>query len=76
MNNHESTRMDTNLERLLFRNEVFQILSCAIEVLKTLSHGLFEKPYEKPLLVEFLLRRVGVILNFKKPETRIERILL
>jgi len=34
MNNHESTRIDTNPERLLFRDEVFQIVGCAIEVLR------------------------------------------
>jgi hypothetical protein len=32
MNNHESTRIDTNPERLLFKDEVFQIVGCAIEV--------------------------------------------
>jgi hypothetical protein len=42
MNNHESTRIDTNPERLLFKDEVFQIVGCAIEVLNTLGHGLVE----------------------------------
>ena len=56
--NHESTRMDTNAEKLLLKDEVFQIVSCAIEVLNTLGHGLVEKPYENALVVEFSLRKI------------------
>lgn len=58
MNNHESTRMDTNPERLLFKDEVFQIVGCTIEVLNTLGHGIVEKPYENALVVEFGLRQI------------------
>jgi GxxExxY protein len=58
MNNHESTRMDTNPERLLFKDEVFRIVGCAIEVLNTLGHGIVEKPYENALVVEFGLRQI------------------
>ena len=43
MNNHESTRIDTNPERLLFKDEVFQIVGCAIEVLNALGHGIEPK---------------------------------
>lgn len=50
--------MDTNQEKLLFRSEVFQIISCAIEVLNTLGHGMVEKPYENALVVEFGLRKI------------------
>jgi GxxExxY protein len=50
--------MDTNDGRLLFRDEVFQIVGCAIEVLNTIGHGLIEKPYENALVVEFGLRKV------------------
>jgi GxxExxY protein len=50
--------MDTNDDKLLFRDEVFQIVGCAIEVLNTIGHGLIEKPYEKALLVEFGLRKI------------------
>jgi GxxExxY protein len=62
--NHELTRIDTNWEeasdvdKLLFRAEVFQIVACAIEVLNTLGHGLIEKPYENALVVEFGLREI------------------
>ena len=50
--------MDTNNEKLLSRDEVFQIVGCAIEVLNTLGHGIVEKPYENALAVEFSLRNV------------------
>ncbi len=51
-------RMDTNEEGLLYKNEVFQIIGCAIEVLNTLGHGLVEKLYENALVVEFGLRHI------------------
>jgi GxxExxY protein len=50
--------MDTNTEKLLLKDEVFQIVGCAIEVLNTLGHGLVEKPYENALVIEFLLRKM------------------
>ena len=40
-------------EKLLLKEEVFQVVGCAIEVLNTLGHGLVEKPYENALVVEF-----------------------
>src|SRR3989440_754766 len=50
--------MDTKNEKLLLKDEVFQIVGCAIEVLNTLGHGLLEKPYENALVVEFGLRKI------------------
>jgi GxxExxY protein len=50
--------MDTNTEKLLLKDEVFQVVGCAIEVLNTLGHGLVEKPYENALVTEFLLRKI------------------
>ena len=50
--------MDTNVDKLLFKDEVFQIIGCAIEVLDTLGHGIVEKPYENALVVEFGLRQI------------------
>jgi hypothetical protein len=35
--------MDTNNGKLLAKEEVFQIVGCAIEVLNALGHGLVEK---------------------------------
>ena len=56
--NHEWTRMDTNTEKLLLKDEVFQVVGCAIEILNKLGHGLVEKPYENALVIEFLLRKI------------------
>jgi GxxExxY protein len=50
--------MDTNEEKLLLRDEVFQIVGCAIEVLNTLGHGMVEKRYENALVVEFGLTKI------------------
>jgi GxxExxY protein len=50
--------MDTDERKLLFKEEVFQIIACAIEVLNTLGHGIIEKPYENALAVEFGLREI------------------
>jgi len=45
--------MNTNRHELLLKEEVFQVVGCAMEVLNTLGHGLLEKPYENALAVEF-----------------------
>jgi len=58
VNNHEWTRIGTNEEKLLFKDEVIQIIGCAIEVLNTLGHGIVEKPYENAMVVEFALRQI------------------
>ena len=51
--------MNTNEGRnLLFKEEVFQIVGAAMEVLNELGHGLHEKPYENALVVEFRLREI------------------
>ena len=49
---------EDNGGKLLLKNEVFQIVGCAIEVLNTLGNGLIEKPYENALVVEFGLREI------------------
>ena len=50
--------MDSSDTKLLFKEEVFHIIACAIEVLNTLGHGIIEKPYENALVVEFRLRNI------------------
>jgi len=50
--------MDTNEDKLLLKQEVFQIVGSAIEVLNTLGNELIEKPYENALVVEFGLRKI------------------
>ena len=44
--------MNTNEHELLYKEEVYKITGCAMEVLNILGHGLFEKLYEKALVVE------------------------
>ena len=50
--------MDSSGKELLFKNEVYQIVACAIEVLNTLGHGIVERPYENALVVEFRIRQI------------------
>ena len=50
--------MDANEDKLLLKQEVFQIVGSAIEVLNTLGNGLIEKPYENALVVEFVSRKI------------------
>lgn len=50
--------MNTDAHELLFKEEVFRIVGCAMEVLNALGHGLLEKPYENALVVEFGLRGI------------------
>ena len=55
--------MNANGE-LLLKDEVYQIVGCAMEVLNGLGHGLHEKPYENALVVEFGLRGIP---HFQQP---------
>src|SRR5258705_54132 len=51
--------MDTNYgTKLLLKEEVFQIVGAAIDVLNELGHGFHEKPYENALAVEFGVRKI------------------
>ena len=50
--------MDTNEHKLIYGEEVREIIGCAFEVLNTLGCGLLEKPYENALCVEFTLRGI------------------
>jgi GxxExxY protein len=54
--------MDANKRELenqiLFKDEVYQAVGCALEVLNTLGHGFFEKIYENALIAEFDLKKV------------------
>jgi GxxExxY protein len=54
--------MDTNKHesdsKLLLKEEVYQIVGSAIEVLNEIGHGLHEKPYENALVVEFGIRKM------------------
>ena len=50
--------MNANERELVLKDEVFNVVGCAIEVLNTLGHGLLEKPYENALVVEFGIRGI------------------
>lgn len=50
--------MDTNGHELYLKEEVFEIVGCAMEVLNEMGHGLLEKPYENALVVEFGLKSI------------------
>lgn len=50
--------METETNKLLLKEEVFQIVGAAMDVLNGLGHGLHEKPYENALAVEFGLRQI------------------
>ena len=43
---------------LIYKQEVYEIISCAMEVLNELGHGFHEKIYENALCVEFDLRGI------------------
>lgn len=47
-----------NDAKLILKEEVFQIVGAAIEVLNGIGHGLLEKPCENALVVEFKLRGI------------------
>ena len=49
--------MDSN--KLLLKQEVYEIVNCAIQVLNGVGHGFHEKPYENALVVEFCLRKIA-----------------
>jgi GxxExxY protein len=44
--------------KFLLKEEVFQIVGAAIEVLRGIGHGFYETPYENALVVEFNLRKI------------------
>ncbi len=53
--------MNTNQDtKLLLKEEVYQIVGSAIEVLNELGHGINEKPYENAMAVELGLRKIPV----------------
>ncbi len=57
-------RMDTNTHELIYKEEVYEIVNAAMEVLNTLGHGLFEKVYENALVVE--IKRRGISIDQQK----------
>jgi GxxExxY protein len=54
----EEPLMNANGRELLLKEEVFEVVGCAMEVLNELGHGLIEKPYENALAIELGLRGI------------------
>ena len=53
--------MDTNSNgKLLLKEEVFQVVGAAFEILNEVGHGFHEKPYENALVVEFATRGIQI----------------
>ncbi len=50
--------MNANERELILKDEVFAIVSCAMEISNGLGHGLIEKNYENALAVEFAFRKI------------------
>ncbi len=50
--------MDTNESKILYREESYQVVACAMEVLNELGPGLLEKAYENALVIEFQFRNI------------------
>jgi len=55
---HEKTPVEADDEKLLFKDESFEIVGASIEVWKTLGFGFLESVYESSLLYE--LRQRGL----------------
>ena len=50
--------MGYNNNELIYKEEVFNIVGCAMEILNTIGHGLKEKPYENALVVDFRIKQI------------------
>ena len=54
----DANRREYSKGDILFKEEVYDIMGCAMEVHKALGHGFREKGYERGLVVEFGLRQI------------------
>ncbi len=52
---------------MLLKDEVYQLVGCALEIVNTLGHGLHEKPYENSMVVEFDVRNIPYVQQPKYP---------
>jgi GxxExxY protein len=59
--------MNANERELIFKDEVFGIISCALEISNELGHGLNEKIYENSLVVEFGFRGIPFLQQPRYP---------
>jgi GxxExxY protein len=59
--------MNANGRELILKDEVFGIISCALEISNGLGHGLNEKIYENALVVEFDYRKIPFLQQPRYP---------
>lgn len=59
--------MNANGRELILKDEVFGIISCALEISNGLGHGLNEKIYENALVVEFDYRKISFLQQPRYP---------
>ena len=59
--------MDANGRELVLKDEVYAVISCALEIINGLGHGLHEKPYENALAVEFGHRGIPFVQQPRFP---------
>ena len=59
--------MDANGRELILKDEVYAIVSCSLEILNGMGHGLNEKPYENALAVEFAHRGIPFVQQPRFP---------
>jgi len=68
--------MYTNDDKLVYKDQVFQIVGCAIEVLKSHRPNHGSRAWVDVEYLRITKFRVGVILNFRNPKLEWERIIL
>jgi len=59
--------MNANERELIFKDEVFEIISCALEISNGHGHGLNENIYENSLVVEFGHREIPFLQQPRYP---------
>jgi GxxExxY protein len=59
--------MDANGRELIFKDEVYAIISCSLEIINGVGHGFHEKPYKNSLAVEFRYRGIPFVQQPKFP---------
>jgi len=60
MISHESSRMNTNQENIIYKELSYKIVGLAMEVYNELGYGFLEKVYENSMMVLFERERIPV----------------
>ncbi len=59
--------MNANERELVLKEEVYEIVSCSLEISNGLGHGLLEKTYENALAVELSFRKIPFLQQVRYP---------